>query len=74
MEGQDWGIEWMMIKLYILNQTSLESVLSLWIPMAVNLVNPLTSLTQIISIAFQQVLPSVFYLLLLLPECPLQNT
>lgn len=74
MEGQDWGIEWMMIKLYILNQTSLESVLSLWIPMAVNLVNPLTSLTQIISIAFQQVLPSVFYLLLLLPECPFQNT
>lgn len=62
------------IKHYILNQTSLESILFLWIPMAIDLVKALKSLTQIIYIACQLVLPSVFYLFQWLPERPFQNT
>ena len=63
----------MVIKLYILNLTSLESILSIWILLSIDLVNPLTSLTQNINIVFKQVLPSMFYLLLLPPEWCFQN-
>lgn len=64
----------MIIDLCILDQTCLQSVLSFWVPVAMDLVNPSTALTQIISIACHLVLSSVFYQLQLLPEWPFPNT
>lgn len=71
---KDWGIQWMIINLCILDQTCLQSVLSFWVSVAMDLVNPSTALTQIISIACHLVLSSVFYQLQLLPEWPFPNT